>query len=83
MEQRPSSEANRFPATQEIPNFVWNPKIHYRVDNYPPLAPILSMYTFRNKASFYGEELLAPRPTTKLEDHPISAVRATACSIHS
>jgi hypothetical protein len=24
---------------------------------------------------FHGEELLAPRPTTKLEDHPSSAVR--------
>ena len=24
---------------------------------------------------FYGEEMLAPRPTTKLEDHPLSAVR--------
>jgi hypothetical protein len=24
---------------------------------------------------FYGEELLAPRPTSKLEDHPVSAVR--------
>jgi hypothetical protein len=24
---------------------------------------------------FYGEELLAPRPTPKLEDHPLSAVR--------
>ena len=24
--------------------------------------------------SFYGEELLAPRPTPKLEDHPLSAV---------
>ena len=23
----------------------------------------------------YGEELLAPRPTPKLEDHPLSAVR--------
>ena len=30
---------------------------------------------FLNKASFYGEELLAPRPTPKLEDHPLSAVR--------
>jgi len=30
---------------------------------------------FRNKASFYGEELLAPRPTPKLEDHPLSTVR--------
>jgi hypothetical protein len=29
---------------------------------------------FRNVAIFYGEELLAPRPTPKLEDHPLSAV---------
>jgi hypothetical protein len=29
----------------------------------------------RNTASFYGEELLAPGPTTKLADHPLSAVR--------
>ena len=33
------------------------------------------MYAFRNKDSFYGEELLSPRPTPKLEDHPLSAVR--------
>jgi hypothetical protein len=30
---------------------------------------------FRNKIIFYGEEFLAPRPTPKLEDHPLSAVR--------
>jgi hypothetical protein len=30
---------------------------------------------FRNKVTFYDEELLAPRPTPKLEDHPLSAVR--------
>jgi hypothetical protein len=30
---------------------------------------------FRNKLVFYGEELLAPRPTPKLEDHLLSAVR--------
>ena len=29
---------------------------------------------FRNRIRFYGEELLAPRPTPKLEDHPLSAV---------
>ena len=33
------------------------------------------LYPFRNKGNFYGEELLAPRPTPKLEDHPLSAVR--------
>jgi len=30
--------------------------------------------TFRNK-NFYGEGLSAPRLTSKLEDHPLSAVR--------
>jgi hypothetical protein len=29
----------------------------------------------RNVIIFYGEELLAPRPTPKLEDHPLSAIR--------
>ena len=30
---------------------------------------------FVTELSFYGEELLAPRPTSKLKDHPLSAVR--------
>jgi hypothetical protein len=30
---------------------------------------------YRNKASFCAEQLLAIRPTPKLEDHPLSAVR--------
>jgi hypothetical protein len=30
---------------------------------------------FRNIVIFYGEELLVPRPTPKLEGHPMSAVR--------
>jgi len=32
------------------------------------------MFMFHNKASFYDEELSAPRPTPKLEDHTLSAV---------
>jgi hypothetical protein len=36
---------------------------------------------FRNKTSFYGEELLTPRPTPKLEDHPLSAVRDCLYSV--
>ena len=32
-------------------------------------------HLFRNKASFYGKELFAPRPTPTLEDRPLSAVR--------
>jgi hypothetical protein len=31
--------------------------------------------TLRNKLIFYGEELLVPRPSPKLEGHPLSAVR--------
>jgi hypothetical protein len=32
------------------------------------------MFMFRNRFIFYGEGLLAPRPTPKLEDHPLSSV---------
>jgi hypothetical protein len=32
------------------------------------------MYPLHNKACFYGEELLAPRPTPKLGGHPFPAV---------
>jgi hypothetical protein len=44
--------------------------------------------SFRNKFSFYGEELLAPRPTPKLEDQPLSFVRGClfnifAANLHS
>jgi hypothetical protein len=31
--------------------------------------------TFVISSYFYREELIAPRPTTKLEDHPLSTVR--------
>jgi hypothetical protein len=37
----------------------------------PVLRPPVN---FHNKLIFYGEELLAPRPTPKLEDHPLLAV---------
>jgi len=33
------------------------------------------MYDFRNKASFYGGDFLAPRLKPKLEDHPLLDVR--------
>ena len=42
MEQSPSSVSNRFPASQEIPRILWNPKIHFRTHKRPPPVPILS-----------------------------------------
>ena len=37
-------------------------------------GPRLSVGIFRNTICFFTEELLAPRPTPKLEKHPMSAV---------
>jgi len=39
------------------------------------------MYLFCNKASFYGEDVLAAHPTPQLEDRPLSAVRECLSNI--
>ena len=41
MVQSPSSEANWFAASQEIPRISRNPKVHYRTPNRPPPVSIL------------------------------------------
>ena len=40
-EQRPSWEANRFSASQEIPRILWNPKVHCHTHKGSPPVPVL------------------------------------------
>ena len=42
MEQSPSWVTNWFPASQEIPCILWNPKVYYRIHRLPPPVPTLS-----------------------------------------
>ena len=41
-EQSPSSEANPFSVSPEIPCTLWDPKVHYSIQKFLPSVPILS-----------------------------------------
>jgi hypothetical protein len=61
--------------TSDIPcskSHVHCPLVRSIIQRISPCPKLL--VNFRT-ITFYGEELLAPRPTPKLEDHPLSAVR--------
>jgi hypothetical protein len=70
-EQSTSWEANSHSASQKILRSLWNPKFHYRAQK----AHLRTRVTYRNLIFFYCEGFLAPRPTYKLEEHPLLAVR--------
>jgi hypothetical protein len=69
MENSPSWEANRFEASQEIPPHFMESGGSLLHSQMPTACPYPEpLWTVRNMILFYGEELLAPRPTTMLED---------------
>jgi hypothetical protein len=57
-------------------------KIRFNIINFSSLRSFIQgiypgpmlLVIFRNNLIFYGELLLATRPTTKLGDHPLSAL---------
>ena len=80
-------EANRFSATHNVLRILWNLNRNYRIRSSHNLLQSISpsqrhLLIFRDYNSFYGEELLATRPTSSWGTTPC-LLSATAYSIHS
>jgi hypothetical protein len=83
MELSPSWEAASCAATQELPIILWNPKVpypSYKISRpfslawavYPGPRPLQHFVT---SLFFTVRSILDPQITSKLEDHPLSAIR--------
>jgi hypothetical protein len=60
--------------TFQVPNLI---SIFFRLGRFSKESVQVRgfLWSFVTSLFFYDKELLAPRPTTKLEDHTLSAVR--------
>jgi hypothetical protein len=80
MEQSPSWEANWFCSQSRNSQHFMEPKGSLPHSQVPTTCPKvcpgsrLTLWLFCNTIRFYSKELLTPRPTPKLKDHPLSVV---------
>ena len=56
-DQSPSWEVNWFPASQETPHIVWNPKVYYPIYKWPPLVPVLSEINPVDAPQFFFQKI--------------------------
>ena len=97
MEQSPSWEASRPSASQTVPRIYGTRRFitaftrarHLSLSWARSIQLMLRLYLrfggicdwFLTWLGLYGEKLLAPRPTPKLEGHPLSAILESLFSI--